>query len=640
MRIDLTEYNTNPDSIIYIYRSYLPFDSTNLPVPLATLSPDTEVYEDTTVELNRLVYYRTAVEFEGALILSTMYTTIKRFYTGPRGRPQMPDTIIRGDSITGRYGSFKPKDILPVQSVLDVLPGITLLPGLNLEELEYEKCIYNGNIVLLANKPFLYGSIDDLYKAGAFLTYGDGRDLLNTSLYSLLMPKVIQGREVVGIGSAYRLHLITKTEYEQLLVQLYPDSVAGSKTNRAIGNRNPFTEAIPYVSHYQVPDLTTKQLDETTGKINYLTKGPLYLVAELLNRTDLVYPEPEEDIIPLGNLPDMGGCNKVFHKGRIHFFGGTELKVPFSIPTTTHFSVNLQGKDIIRHAPVPYGSCYGVSWSDGVNLYCFGGMTKNGKDTNNWGEKTSQVITWNDALDTWSSKLANLEFDMCSAGLIRVNPVSGKNQLWVIGGDYKTNPELTNYALITDVDDFQGTFTRVAVNTRSRVGGETIYEYRGKVYAYGGGGYYGVISAILEAIILPDNAPDGTITSESIFTTGTESYPGRFMASNVWHDTAFIAGGSWSFDAVKREYMFWQWVEPEHRFRKIVRNECNLPANLTLNEYWHENRLYVLGTTEGGGEATLMVLTLNDPLDQPLKPIEDVIKEVTHYYTKTIQYWR
>jgi hypothetical protein len=558
-----------------------------------------------------------------------------------------PDRILRGDSLAGRYDTFPAVTTLPVQAILASLSakGITALPGVNLDEIDYEKCIHNGQVIMFPNRPFLRGSLEQLYKAGALYSYGNGSEQMSY-IHWMSIPSVDrteQGMEVVGQGSSFRIRLINQAEYDDIHAKLYPNTTRGMRSNRLIGNCIGYSETIPVSNNYMQGWLPARSLDGTETTVSWTEVGPLYVVAELLNRSDLVFPEPDEITVPVGQHPVMYYCGKVVHNGRVHWYGGYPVNTNGAIPVKDHFSTLLDGSDYKVHAPMPIGTAFSVSWSDGQRFYSFGGMTKLGSSNLHWAEKTNNIQVWEDdgtPEGVWSTIVPNVEFNMCSAGIILPSPTTGKNQIWVIGGDKNMEPELSRFSYVADIEGFDGTFTKVPVvwDLNRTLGGHCLFEWQNKVYSYGGGGYLGVSSAITYLLRMPNDTYDD-INANHYATTGNEGPTTRFATTTKWRDTVLLASkptvlpdGNY-FDA-------WQWIGPERRFKRIRRYNTQIVKSDIHNYIWHGNKLYVLqmpfGSNGSGGDTKLTILTYSDPLEQPLKPLNDLEQLVERYYPKQL----
>lgn len=639
MRIELTGYNTTETSTIRIYRSYQPFNEDNLPDVLVSLPYDTTVWEDHTVDLNEIVYYRVSVLHNAVEIVGPLYTTIKRFYTGPQLNIELPDTILRGDSVIGRYGTFAPDRVVPIADILTALPSCSIMSGVDINNLQFEKCIYNGHVLFLPTFPFIEGSPHDLYTDKSLFGFGDGKANLTSAFYNTITDKVMQGNYVLANNTTFKIRVITKLEYDELHNALYPSSVVGSKLTRAISNCNSYTDKVYSASTIatQGEYFTASGLDGSNEQRQWDEVGPTYVVLELMGRSELLYPTPDVIVKPVTGITTVFRPTGVAVGNRIHWLSGmTSWDTTIATYVGQHLSIDLDGNDFKQLAPIPVPVIRPAVWEYENKLYVFGGITRYGANTNTWAEVTNLLQVWeNDGTDegSWSTVPTNMLYSPGAVAAMLTNPITNTLALYIIGADYTNDPvgELGKRAwMVALPDNDLNNATPLVVNRSQPLGGSTIFEWHGKVWAQGGGWGASSISTFINHINLP-TVIGQPITYTALSTQGSDLPPTNYVGIGKYHDTVFAAvdGGITGADGSGTLY---QMNESSRRWMKLPVE--GLPESTYVYPVWKDNKVYMFYCNYMLTDAPtgFVVMTLTDPLEQPIKPITNVREIVERWY--------
>lgn len=639
MRIELTSYNATPDSVIRIYRSYQPFTQDRLPELLVSLPYDTTTWEDHTVDLNEVVYYRVGILRDDVEIIGSQYTTIKRYYTGPQLRIELPDIILRGDSRVGRYGTFPPNKVVSVEDVLTALPNAVLLDGIDINNLAYEKCIYNGHILFLPTFPFINASPQGMYSDKALYAYGDGKDNLTLPFYTALTNKVIQGKYITSAGNTYKIRVITQPEYDDLHNALYPTSPVGSAMSRAVGNCISYPEKVyaTTIRGTQNNTVTITDLNGNKSSMSWTDTGPTYIVLELMGRSELIYPIPEVDNKPQSGISTTFRPTGVAVGNRIHWFGGlTSWDITVTRLLDQHFSIDLDGNNFKQLSPIPTPVIRPAVWTYQNKLYVFGGITSYGKDMNTWATVTSLLQVWEDdgtAGGAWSTLPTNMLYSPGLVAAILTNPITNTPALYIIGGDRENDPVNMGgkraWMVALPGNDFSMA-TPLIINDPNPLGGSALFEWHGKVWGIGGGiGAYST-SSYINHINLP-TVPGNPITYSRLATQGSELPSTHYASIGIWHDTVFamVNGGQSGIDGTGALY---QMNESDRRWMKIP--VFDLPISTYLYPVWKDNKVYVFYCDHYSISKPkgFLVLTLTDPLELPIQPITNIKEIAERWY--------
>lgn len=644
MRIDLTNYNAMPGSSINIYRRYNVFTEDNCPPVLVTLPVETKEYHDTTVELNRLAYYRVGIVHNTSEIIGPMYTTIKKFYTGPQVNPlrlDKPDMILRGDAKVGRYGSALLKDIYPIAQIPVDFPEFPWVTEVDYQNISVEKCIFEDRILFISDAPVIQGSLEDLYKAGTLFASGDGSDQLTPELYGSIATKVTQGRKVHANGFTYRYRLITDSEFSQLYVKLFPTSVLGNVQERVIANCIPHDYTSPVLRNDRI-GLTGNKVVSLNGTItnaDWTTKFPLFLVLELVSRSDTAFPEPGAEIKP--TLPEdrMMYCNAEVVNNRVHFFGGIYSRFNAgSLAIDRHVSFDLNGEDEQIHAPMPTGVYKSVTWVHDNKIYCFGGVKQMGSTEWSFLELYNDVQVWEDdgtPEGTWTVLTSNVTYGFDSCGTVYHDSGVNKDLIFILGGYDGNQAGITDNYYYADVKTFNGTFESARSYMGSRSGGGAIHTYAGDMMMVAGTRLANGYTNAAYKTALPINPPASLLMS-SVVTQGTELPTTKGGKLHIWRDTLFFVTSA-SIDEEPGKFFVYQWAPNESRWLKVTANvpELNGDTRASVSPTFHNDRIYVMLCQPWLNEASvskLLIIDLKDPLGVDLVPINSVNVTVNRIY--------
>ncbi len=640
MRIELTDYNTTPESIIRIYRSYQPFTTTQLPEVLVTLPYDATVWEDHTVDLNEVVYYRVSVVHNDVEIVGSMYTTIKRYYTGPQLSVELPDTILRGDSKVGRYGTFKPDKVATIGAILTALPNAILLNGVNAADLEYEKCIYNGHVLFLPTFPFINASPEGMYNSKALYAYGDGKANLRSVFYDTITNKVMQGNYITSAGNTYKIRVITQPEYDELHNALYPTSAVGSELTRAIGNCNSYPQQVysASTSATQGDTFVVNSLDGTSTTRGWSELGPTYVVLELMGRSELIYPIPDVVDKPQPGITAVFRPTGIAVGNRIHWLSGmTTWNTTTASYIGQHFSIDLTGNDYKLLAPIPTPVIRPAVWEYQSKLYVFGGITAYGKDSNTWATITSILQVWEDdgsAGGVWSTIPTNMLYSPGAVAAMLTNPITNSVALYILGADNSNDPSGLDgkqaWMVSLPDNDFTNA-TPLTVNSSFPLGGSALFEWHGKVWAIGGGVGATSISSFINHINLPTVA-GAPITYTRLATQGSAMPSSNYASIGIWHDTVFSSLNGANSTTEDGKSAIYQMNESDRRWMQIPVED--LPVSSYLYPVWKDNKMYAFycNYMTSNAPTGFVVLTLTDPLELPIQSISKVKEIVGRWY--------
>ncbi|USL86576.1 hypothetical protein CDGHABPJ_00113 [Pseudomonas phage OMKO1] len=641
MRIELTDYNSDPSTTIKIYRHYFPFDAEDLPPVLLVLPGNTSSYTDETLILNTMVYYRVSVVHNGNEVVGPLYTTMKRYYTGPQIDKNTPDKILRGDSYIGRYGTLPLNVILSIDEAKKLVPSCTVLEGIDHETIEVEKCSYHGNVLFISNTPIFYGSPEDLYNDGALLSYGDGLGVFSRTFYDSLTTKVEQGKPVTYNNYSFKFRLMTTSEYAELYVKLYPDSPMGLTCDRVIGNCNTHSYKSPVVDiGSQGNKFRTVGLDGVSSDTEWTTKGPLYMVVELMNRGDMAWPSPDVNIIPADPTDRMMFCQSEIINGRAHFFGGVYSHFnSYASATTKHISINLDGSDRQVHADMPVGVYNACTWVNGNKIYCMGGAKKIGSSEYTYAELYNDIQVWEDdgtPEGSWSTITNSLQFYYGASVTKYYDKITDRQRLLYIGGYGNVIPSGQYNFATADLDTFDGTFT--------------VYN-RSNFYDGGGGpiapheDYFlwvaperstnGFTNATYK-LTIPEDTDSYTYRTK-ITQQGTELPTTKGGKIHIWRDTIFMYGSA-SLDEKQGELYLYQFVPNENRWLKITVAIPGLSnsSRASLNGAFYEDKLVLMHNQPWLNESftsSFYVIRLIDPIDAPIIPVTDVQVGTSRIFT-------
>lgn len=648
MRIDLTNYNSVAGSLIKIYRSYQVFTEDKCPPPLVTLPIETTEYHDTTVALNRIAYYRIGIVHNDSEVIGPMYTTVKKYYTGPQvnlNRTDEPDSILRGDAKVGRYGELSLDDVYPLSQATQDLISLTLIDGLDYQSVKLEKCIFEDTIFFIPNKPVLYGSLEDLYNDGILFPTGDGAAQLSNELYTSLTTKVMQGKKVHSKGFTYRLRLLTLNEFKQLYSKLYPTSVIGIDQERVIANCTPHTYRSPVLSSSRITlnDNIRVGLDGVTDTISWLAKSPLFTVLELVSRSDTAFPDVNGIVKP--TLPDdrMMYSNAEIVNDRVHFFGGI-----YSTFTTgraasnRHISFDLNGENEKVHAPMPVGVYKSITWTHNNKIYCFGGVKSIG--TTEWGftELYNDVQVWeDDGTDegVWKTLTSNVTYGFDSMGTVYHDSGVDKDILLIFGGYTESQPGILDYYYYADVNTFNGTFEKAKAYL-SQGGGGAIHAYGANIMTVGIARSGNSYTNATMRIPLPIDPPKSFYLS-SVTTQGNELPATKGGRIHEWRDTLLLATSASITKESDKIYLY-QWAANESRWLKITVNAIGVYSNSrpVASVIFNNNRGFALlcqPWLNNTSESQLVVFDLVDPLDADLTSINNINVTVDRIYAPFAQ---
>lgn len=643
MRIDLKNYNATPSSTFRIYRSYKSFTEENLPPILAELPATTESYLDNTVELNRLAYYRVSVVHNQSEIVGPLYIEMKKYYTGPQvnlSRSE-PDMVIRGNAQVGRYGTLPLTAIYPIDQISTDFPNLQLMPEVDYQSVKVEKCIVDNKILFVPDLPLFQGSLKDLYDAGILTRTGDGRDDLTAQLYNSITTKVTQGRTIQAMGFTYWVRLLTKTEFQQLYIKLYPRSVQGRGENVSLANCVPHSyaspiKALPQISQTGNPVYSLTSI--TSTDTDWTTVNPLIIVLELVGRADTAFPNVDGIIKPTTG-ERMMYCGGELVNNRVHFFGGLNTIFTAGLEaTTTHISFDTDGNDLQVHAPLPFGVFKPVTWTHNNKIYCFGGARKIGNNQWSYQELYNDVQVWEDngtPEGTWSILPSNVNYGYDSCGTVYYDIGLDKNILIIFGGYESSQPGITSKYYYADVSDFDGNFGVATSHLSIYSGGAALKAYAGNLIEVGGTNIPNGYTNGARQCKLPLSPPNGLYMS-GIATQGSELTPTKGGQLGIWRDTLFLNTSVSLVDGVDK-YFLYQWAPNESRWLKITVSAAGLALNSRsqATAVFKSNRVYTLISSPWINDTNvsqLLVTDLVDPLETPLRPVNSITQTVGRIY--------
>ncbi|ABY63264.1 virion structural protein [Pseudomonas phage 201phi2-1] len=643
MRIDLTNYNTTADSTINIYRSYETFTYDKCPTPLVSLPATTTEYHDTTVELNRLVYYRIGVVHNASEIVGPMYTTMKKYFTGPQVNPDstVPDMILRGDAKVGRYGSIPLNTVYPVSQLPVDFPNIPWIEGVDHANTNVEKCLIDDKVLFITDVPVVQGSLEELYKAGALFSSGDGKDQLNAVLYNSITTKVQQGRKVHANGFTYRFRLMTENEFNQLYIKLYPSSVLGNQQEVAISNNNPHTYSSPVVTSSRMTEADNLSVDLAGNQILIDWNGvhPLFMVLELVSRSDTAFPD--SDVVVKPTLPEdrMMMCGAEVVNNRVHFFGGISTTFTTGLDASTrHISFDLNGEDEQIHAPLPVGVYQPVTWVYNNKIYCFGGVKRIGTTEWSYQELYNDVQVWEDngtPEGLWTTLTTNVTFGFGSSGTVYFDTALNKDMIFIFGAYYTEQPTIASTYYSAEAATFDGTLQTGTTGMPSTSGGAAVGAYAGYLMEVGGTRSANGYTNAAYRKALPLNPPNSFYMS-SITTQGTELPVTKGGKLFTWRDTLFLVTSA-SIPSDEAKFYVYQWLPNESRWLKVMADVPSIGAQKRFKgtSTFHNNRIYTMLSQpwlNDTSDSILLVLDLADPLETVLKPINTIAPQVDRIY--------
>ncbi|ATN94596.1 virion structural protein [Pseudomonas phage SL2] len=642
MRIELTDYNSDPSTTIKIYRHYYPFDVDNLPPVLVELPGDASSYTDETLILNTMVYYRISVVHNGNEVVGPLYTTMKRYYTGPQINKDRPDQILRGDNYIGRYGTLPLDTVLSLNVAKQLVPSCTVIDGIVPETIEVEKCSYHGNVLFISTVPVFHGSPEDLYNDGALLSHGDGSGILSSALYDSIATKVNQGKPITYNNYSFKFRLMTTSEYAELYVKLYPESQMGLACERVISNCNthPFKSPVVNIGS-QGETFKTVGLDGSSIDTNWTTKGPLYMVVELMNRGDMGWPNPEVSVTLADPTDRMMFCQSEIVNGRAHFFGGIYSKFnSYSSAINKHISVNLDGTDRQVHADMPVGVYNACTWVHGNKIYCLGGAKKIGSGEYTYSELYNDIQVWEDngtQEGIWTTITNSLPFYYGASVTTYQDMKSDKKRLLYIGGYNDVVPSGKNNFATADLDTFDGTFTVYDRATfYSGGGGGPVTQYEDYFLWVGPETRTNNYTNATFSFTIPENVDDFIYTS-GIKQQGTELPTTKGGKIHVWRDTIFMFSEA-SIDQKQGELYLYQFVPSESRWLKITVPIPGLSEDTraSISGAFHEGKLVLMLNqpwTNASYVSSFYSISLIDPIDAPIVPVTDVVVGNSRIFT-------
>jgi len=645
MRIDLTNYNATPTSTFRIYRSYETFTENKLPPLLAEIPATATEYLDNTVELNRLAYYRISVVHNASEIVGPLYITMKKYYTGPQVDPARsePDTILRGDARAGRYGTLPMAAVYPSSQIPEDFPTLTVIEGVDVDATNVEKCILGDRILFISDEPMYLGSLEDLYNVGMLFNNGDGdgKSRMTTELYDSITTKVQQGKLIHANGFTYRPRLITESEFQQIYTKLYPSSVLGGRQECVIANCIPHTREMILLPTAKVGATgnITGNLNGTMSVTDWVSKRPLLLILELVSRSDSAFPDVDGEIKP--TLPEdrMMYCGGELVNGRVHFFGGIYSTFTEGMEATTrHISFDLNGEDEQVHAPMPVGVYKQITWTHNNKIYSFGGVKKIGNTEWSYQELYNDVQVWEDdgtPEGKWTILTSNATYGFDGCGTVYYDSALDKTLILVFGGYTQIQPGVPNRYFYADVDTFDGTFTQAPSYMTGYAGGAALTTYDGYMFEVAGTYAPNGYTNGARRQKLPINPPSALYMQE-VVTQGTELPPTKGGKLHTWRDTLLFVTEK-SFSTTTEQFFIYQWAPNESRWLQII---VNIPGYGTDRRargtaVFNGNRVYVLASQPWLNESfvsKLLVIDLIDPLDAPLKSINEITPIVDRLY--------
>lgn len=646
MRIDLTNYNATPTSTIRIYRSYETFTETNLPPFLVEIPATSTEYLDNTVELNRLVYYRTSVIHNASEVVGPLYITMKKYYTGPQVNVERsePDMILRGDARIGRYGTLTMGQVYPADQIPEDFSTMTLIEGVDPVTMKVEKCIFDDRILFISDSPMYTGSLEDLYNAGMLFSFGDGdgKSRMATTLYDSITTKVQQGKLVHANGFTYRPRLLTQAEYEQLYIKLFPSSVMGETQDCILANclLHNYESVILSSDKVGLTNNPTIRLNGQTGRTDWVSKRPILMVLELVSRADSAFPDIPADFKP--TLPDdrMMMCGGEIVNNRVHFFGGIYSTFTTGMAATTrHISFNLDGEDEQVHAPLPVGVYQPVTWTHNNKIFSFGGVKKIGSTEWSFQEIFSGLQVWEDngtPEGLWTESDTNVTYGFGSCGTVYFDSGLNQNRIMIIGGYDSEQTGIADNYYSADVTTFDGTFEVNKSYFSRSTGGGSVAPYGPNLMWATPTTMSNGLTSNMYKIQLPVGQPPLWPKVTQVYTQGSELPASQRGKLFVWRDTLFLITSS-SFTNKKPEFYIYQWAPNESRWLQITVSA----AGLDTSNWWmgttavNNNRIYVLVSLPWLNDTSpskLMIMDLVDPLDAALQQVNEITPVVDRLY--------
>lgn len=625
MRIDLTNYNAMPTSVFRIYRSYMQFTADKLPEPLVELPATATEYYDNTVELNRIVYYRISVVHGNVETVGNMYTTVRKYFTGPHVNLTRaePDMILRGNARCGRYGTMAMANVYPSAQIPEDFPTLTIVPGVDVDATKVEKCIFNDKVLFIPRVPLYIGSLSKLYQAGVLFDAvdGDGASRMTPALYSSIANKVPQGKLVHAKNYTYRIRLLTTEEYNDVYVKLFPSSKLGSTQAVSIGNVQPHTDetiTLNRTTKVAAIDNPTIRLNGQVGKIEWVKDAPLMLILELVNRADSAFPEPEVVIHDARLDANMQFCGGELVNDRVHFFGGITTSIGSNIPARTiHISYDLNGYDKQTHADMPTGVYSPITWVHANKIYCFGGYTVSGSNIIYAGTPYSGVQVWEDdgtPTGKWIVMETNIPYSQGATGTVYFDTEKSVEYILIMGGYPNAIPNTSSMYYYAPTNNFTGEFSNGSAFLGSYTSGGVIKTYDGTLMVAIMNSDPNTYSTTLSSFDLPLNPPN-FIYPMQVKTQGSELEPCRGGKMHIWRDTLLLFPTQLNIDEGGAMY-FYQWAPQEFRWLKI-----RLPydARGKPTTVFNGKRIYQLISPNPYG--SLVIIDLVDPTDALLMPI-------------------
>lgn len=646
MRIDLTNYNATPTSTFRIYRSYETFTEDGLPTVLAEIPATEKEYLDNTVELNRLVYYRISVVHNASEIVGPLYTTMKKYYTGPQvnASRSVPDMILRGNAHIGRYGTLPMERVYPSSQIPEDFPTLTIIEGVDVDATPVEKCIFDDRIIFISDTPMYMGSLEDLYLTGMLFGYGDGdgKSRMTTELYDSLTTKVQQGRVVHANGFTYRPRLLTQLEYEQLYVKLYPTSIMGSAQECVIANCTPHNYETIILSSAKVglTNNTTILLNGQVSRTDWVSKRAVLLVLELVSRADSAFPDPDLVVKPVLPEDRMMMCGGELVNNRVHFFGGIYSTFTTGMSATDrHISFDINGEDEKVHAPMPVGVYSPVTWVHNEKIYSFGGVKKIGTTEYSYQELYDNIQVWEDngtPEGVWTELTSNVPFAFGSCGTTYYDSGLQQTRIIVIGGFNVMQPNITDNYYSANVETFDGTFESNKSYFSANTGGGAVAPYESNLMWVAPARTSNSLTNNAYRILTPIGQPPLWPRVTSVTTQGTELPVTRKGKLFTWRDTLFFITEA-SFTNEGPWFYIYQWAPNESRWLQILVDAPELDKSnwwmgttVTLGK-----RVFVLVSKpflNADQVSKLMVIDLIDPVEAPLVPINAIAPIVDRIY--------
>lgn len=207
-----------------IYRSETTMDPNNMPVPLATVAADVQVYEDNTVEDDKIYYYRvSSVRADGLERISDEITVDTAYNLGPG-----PDVLVGGGAAEGFFGEVPVTELF---SGDELAAAIGLTAGTSQHSTEpWLKFVIDGEIIYVAKKPYRHSiswdhinAVNAVYNdTNAHVVEKDGYQFRVTLLTGASSDPYI-GSTSGGNDPAYS----QGSEWNRLLYRVHEDDPSG-----------------------------------------------------------------------------------------------------------------------------------------------------------------------------------------------------------------------------------------------------------------------------------------------------------------------------------------------------------------------------------------------------------------------------